>query len=81
MLSATVPENRKFSWVTHDDVPAQVALREIAQVDPVKGDRAGGGIVEAGDQLGDGGLTGAGGADQGHGLAGGTSSVIPASTG
>ena len=36
MLSATVPSNMKFSWVTITTCAAQVASRQVAQVDAVE---------------------------------------------
>ena len=56
----------------HDpELRAQRALSDRAQVVPVDAHDAGVGVVEAGDQLGERALAGAGRADEGHGLAGG----------
>ncbi len=54
----------------HAELRAQRVQRDPAQVAAVDADRAVVGVVEAADQLGDGGLARAGLADEGHGLAG-----------
>ena len=54
----------------HHRGPVEVGRGERAQVDAVERDRAVDRVVEAGGELGDRGLAGAGGADQGHGLPG-----------
>ena len=50
------------------DLAVQRALGDPAHVDPVDAHRAGGDVVKAGDQVADGGLAGAGRADQCHRL-------------
>ncbi len=52
------------------DLVAQVVLGDLADIDAVHQDRAIGDIVEARDQVDDGGFARAGGADEGGGLAG-----------
>ncbi len=52
------------------DLGAQRLPRQAGDVDAVEGDAARGHLVETGDERGEGGLAAAGGADQGHGLAG-----------
>ena len=54
----------------HHDVAAQLALRQVAQVDAVQRHRPRRRVVEPGDQLGDRRLARAGGADQRDGLPG-----------
>lgn len=51
------------------DVMAQARQGQAAHVAPVQGDRAGGHVIEARDQVQDGALAAARRADQGHGLA------------
>jgi len=53
------------------DVAAQVGEAHRAHVVAVDGDPAGGGLVEAGNEVGEGGLAGAAGADEGADRAGG----------
>ena len=50
------------------DLPAQRLQRHVADVDAVDGDAAGGGVVEARDQVDDRALARSGGADDGQGL-------------
>ena len=52
----------------HHHRAPQIGVGQVAQVDPVEPHRAAGRVVEPGQQLGDGRLAGAGGADQRDGL-------------
>ena len=69
MLSEIVPEKRKPSCGTMPELRAQRVLRDVAQVVAVDEHAAAGRVVEAGHELGEGGLPGAGRADQRDGLA------------
>ena len=68
MLSATEPENRKFSCVTITTDAAQVLVGHRPQGTPASSTVALGRVVEPGHQLGDRRLARAGLADQRHGL-------------
>ena len=70
MFSATVPENRNASCVTMTTPRRSSARGQVAQIDAVEQHPALGGVVEAGQQLGERGLAGAGRADHGDGLPG-----------
>ena len=71
MLSATEPLNRKASWVTMTTFRRRSVVVSWRRSTPSSGQGPGGDVVEAGNQLGEGGLAGAGLPDQGDGLAGG----------
>ena len=60
-----------------DDGAAEVDLGEVTQVDPVEQQASFDGVPEPGCQAGDGGLAGAGGADDREGLAGGDREIEP----
>lgn len=53
----------------HADRPGQRPERELAHVVTVEADSAGGDVLQAGDQIADGGLAGSAGADDGSELA------------
>ena len=64
MLFHTVSWKRMFSCGDHGDLFAQRANRHVADVDAVDANAAGGGVVEARDQIYERGFSGAAGADQ-----------------
>ncbi|GAB3824145.1 hypothetical protein GCM10027610_002000 [Dactylosporangium cerinum] len=62
----------------HPDDRGEIGEPDVAQVDAVDGDPAAGGVVQAGDERGDGALAGAGLADEGEEVPAGTSRLTPA---
>ena len=69
MLLAIVSWNRIVSWMHHADLAAEAAQLDVADVVAVDPDRAGIDVPEARQQVHQGRLAAAVGADQGDGLA------------